>query len=89
VATPGVKLNVDGAIDCRRRAAGTGMVAHDHLGLVLSGRCRCYEVLQDPFTVELLACMDAMEMAHELFCSRDARNRLPDDCVYVVKGRIR
>jgi ribonuclease HI len=81
VATPGVKLNIDGAIDCRRRAAGTGMVAHDHLGLVLSGRCRCYEVLQGPFTVELLACMDAMEMAHE--CGF-AHVMLETDCQTIV-----
>ena len=55
-----VNINVDGDIDARRRAAGIGMVAHDHLGLVLSGRCRRYEGIHDPFTAELLACRDAM-----------------------------
>jgi hypothetical protein len=57
------KINVDGALDCRRRVAGLGMIARNHVGFVLSSCCRQYCNVPDPFTIELLACRDAMALA--------------------------
>jgi hypothetical protein len=39
------------------------MIARNHLGLVLSGCCMRYRNIQDPFTIELVACRDAMALA--------------------------
>jgi ribonuclease HI len=58
-----VKINVDGALDFRQGNAGAGMVARNNQGRVLSGCCRKYGHIRDPFTIELVACRDAMVLA--------------------------
>lgn len=58
-----VKINVDAALDFRLGNADAGMVARDCQGLLLSGYCRKYGHIQDPFSIELVACRDALLMA--------------------------
>lgn len=58
-----LKINVDGAIDSMLALAGTGIVIRDAEGQFCKGVCRKYRALNDPFTLELTACRDAMVLA--------------------------
>ena len=76
-----VKINTDGALDCRAGTAGAGMVARNHLGMVLAGCCRRYGMIQDPLTIELLACRDALELTKQRGVNRLI---LETDCQTIV-----
>jgi hypothetical protein len=56
-------LNKDGAIDLSRGIAGAGIVVRNNVGEFLAAACRRYNYVDDPFTIELLACRDAMLVA--------------------------
>lgn len=60
-----IKINTDGAVRQVQRRAGVGVVAREHSGAFLRGRCIKYEAITDPCIIELLACRDAMAMAIE------------------------
>ena len=60
-----VKFNTDGPVDSDNRRGGVGIVARDHMGEVVCGRCSRYDGVMDLESVELLACRDAMLLARE------------------------
>jgi ribonuclease HI len=61
---PGVlKFNTDGSIDLARGVAGAGIVVRNHERDFVAAVCRRYKHIEDPFTIELIACRNAMLMA--------------------------
>jgi ribonuclease HI len=60
-----IKVNTDGAVDFVNGRAGAGMIVRDDQGQFIRAKCKQYANIQDPFVIELLACWEAIEWAHQ------------------------
>lgn len=76
-----VKINSDGAIDQHASLAGAGVVVRDSLGAFVAAECRKYDYIADPRIAELLACRDAVALAHSKGWSHV---ELETDCQAIV-----
>lgn len=59
------KMNTDGALNQSEREAAMGIVARDSTGCFLMAGFSKYSAIDDPFTVGILGCRDAMRLAME------------------------
>lgn len=60
-----LKIDSDGAVVFGRGVAGAGLVVRNHAGEFAAATCRRDNNNVDPFTIELIACRDAMVFAME------------------------
>ena len=59
------KLNVDGSFCATTGTAGAGMILRDSSGVIIFSSCRELRSCAEPLEVELLACMEGLNLALE------------------------
>ena len=60
-----IKINTDSVVDSLANVGGVGLVARDHEGSFVFGKCMRYEGITEPESIELLACRDVVVAAAE------------------------
>ncbi|XBI78249.1 hypothetical protein VPH35_087974 [Triticum aestivum] len=64
-----IKINTDAAVDVSERRSSLGVVARDHLGTFVAGRCSKFpgvtDALPDAYVAELLAVREAVLLARD------------------------